>query len=226
MNNPVTLQKIVIEKAIFMAKVYAFLAFALLTTAYSAISYSRNFVLANAFRDNPIGIFTILIIEFGIVFWLSVNFKIFSSLQISIFLFLYSILNGITISMIFQFISGNFQIDIFFILTGMFLIMCAIYYFSKLNFTFGIELTLMLICGFGINIVVNMIWRNDVTQLITAGIGVIIFTGLVAYNHYNENQTNETEEPILKAFKVYINLFYLFIAVVLEANKGSKRSTH
>ena len=224
MDNLVTLQKIELEKAIFMTKVFAWLAFSLCTTGYSALNFSRNYALANALRDNAIAIIVILIVELGIVFWLTMNFKTFSTLQIAIFLLLYSIINDMTIPMIFQYITGDIQISIFFIVGGMFLIMSILSYITKQEFTSWGGLIFMAFIGMGLDFALNMLWRTDDTQLIIGGIGVIIFVGLVAYKFNTDNVSNQHEEPFAKAFAIYINLFYLFILVVMEANKGNRRN--
>ena len=224
MDNLVTLQKIELEKAIFMTKVFAWLAFSLCTTGYSALNFSRNYVLTNALRDNAIAIIVILIVELGIVFWLTMNFKTFSTLQIAIFLLLYSIINDMTIPMIFQYITGDIQISVFFMMGGMFLIMSILSYITKQEFTSWGGLIVMAFIGMGLDFALNMFWRTDNTQLIIGGIGVLVFVGLVAYKFNSDNVSNEHEEPLTKAFAIYINLFYLFISVVMEANKGNRRN--
>ena len=224
MDNLVTLQKIELEKAIFMTKVFAWLAFSLCTTGYSALNFSRNYALTNTLRDNAIAIIVILIIELGIVFWLTMNIKTFSTVQIGIFLLLYSIINGMVIPMIFQYITGDIQISVFFIVGGMFLIMSILSYITKQEFTSWGGLIFMAFIGMGLDFALNMLWRTDDTQLIIGGIGVIIFVGLVAYKFNTDNVSNQHEEPFAKAFAIYINLFYLFILVVMEANKGNRRN--
>ena len=224
MDNLVTLQKIELEKAIFMTKVFAWLAFSLCTTGYSALNFSRNYALTNTLRDNAIAIIVILIIELGIVFWLTMNIKTFSTVQIGIFLLLYSIINGITIPMVFQYITGDIQISVFFIVAGMFLIMSILSYITKQEFTSWGGLIFMDFIGMGLDFALNMLWRTDNTQLIIGGIGVLVFVGLVAYKFNTDNVSNEHEEPLAKAFAIYINLFYLFILVVMEANKGNRRN--
>ena len=224
MDNLVTLQKIELEKAIFMTKVFAWLAFSLCTTGYSALNFSRNYALTNTLRDNAIAIIVILIVELGIVFWLTMNFKTFSTVQIGIFLLLYSIINGMVIPMIFQYITGDIQISVFFIVGGMFLIMSILSYITKQEFTSWGGLIFMAFIGMGLDFALNMLWRTDDTQLIIGGIGVIIFVGLVAYKFNTDNVSNQHEEPLAKAFAIYINLFYLFILVVMEANKGNRRN--
>ena len=224
MDNPVTLQKIELEKAIFMAKVFAWLAFSLCTTGYAALNFSRNYALTNALRDNAIAIIVILIVELGIVFWLTVNIKTFSTTQIGIFLLLYSILNGMTIPIIFQYITGDIQISVFFIIAAMFLIMSVLSYFTNQDFTTWGGLTVMAFIGMGLDFALNMLWRTDNTQLIIGGIGVLIFVGLAGYKFNTDTVSNQHEEPLTKAFTIYINLLYLFILVVTEANKGNRRN--
>ena len=203
---------------------FAWLAFSLCTTGYSALNFSRNYALVNALRDNAIAIIVILIVELGIVFWLTMNFKTFSTVQIGIFLLLYSIINGMTIPMIFQYITGDIQISIFFMVGGMFLIMSILSYITKQEFTSWGGLIFMAFIGMGLDFALNILWRTDNTQLIIGGIGVLIFVGLIAYKFNTDNVSNQHEEPLAKAFAIYINLFYLFIAIVMEANKGNRRN--
>ena len=225
MGNSVALQKIELEKAIFMTKFFAWLAFSSCITGYSAINFSRNYALTNALMDNAIAIIITLVIELSIIVWLTMNIKTFSTLQIATFLFLYSILNGMTIPMIFHYITGDFQISVFFIIAGMFSIMSAMAYFTKQEFTSWGGLIFMVMIGLGLDFAVNVLWRTDNTQLIIGGIGVVIFVVLVAYKFNTDNITEANEEALMKAFFICINLFYLFILVVIEANKGNRRNS-
>lgn len=85
----------------------------------------------------------------------------------------------------------------------------------------------MVIIGVALNILLNFVWRKDNFQLITSAIVVVVFVGITAYNTKIMNEFNKKYEPqkavIIGVFALSLNLYYLFIAIVFEANKGTSR---
>jgi FtsH-binding integral membrane protein len=86
----------------------------------------------------------------------------------------------------------------------------------------------MVLIGIGLDIWVNIIWRNNPFQLIVTAISIAVFVCLVMYDtarikemSITENNTSSTAS--LGAFALYLDLYYLLISIVFEANKGSKK---
>jgi FtsH-binding integral membrane protein len=100
--------------------------------------------------------------------------------------------------------------------------------FTKRDLTIWSSLILMILVGIGLNIWVNMVWRNDLFQLITTGIFMAVFVGLVVYdtNRIKEmciSRNNINPTASLGAFALYLDLYYLLISIFFEANKESRK---
>lgn len=217
------------NQADFITKIFAWLGFVLLVSAITAFKVSQNFILVQQMTNNPIILIVLIAAQLGFVLWLTSNMKEFSPQKSKICFFIYAIANGLIIPLIFYDINSDFQIGVFFVLAGMFLLTSAFGYFSKQDLSSWFGLLLMAIIGFCLDFAMNLFWRNDKTSLIIAAIATLIFVGITAYTFKNNIEINiksndETpKEPILGAFALYLNLFFLLVAIVMEANKSTKR---
>jgi uncharacterized protein len=155
------------------------------------------------------------------------NLEKWDSNKIKLFFFGFALLNGIILPLIFQFFTQNTIVSTFFILAGMFGIMSALSYFTKQDLTSWTSLIIMVVIGIVLNVLLNFIWRKDNFQLITSAIAIFVFVGIVAYDSKRMKAFNAHHEPqkavIMGAFVLSLNLYYLFIALVMEANKGTRR---
>ena len=235
MHNLITPEEINADQANFITKVFGWMAVAFIISGYTALTIARNYSLVQLVISNIVILVIIIAAQLGFVLWLSLNIKEMLPMKVMLFFVLYAMVCGLTISMIFQFIITDSQIGIFYILAAMFGLMSALGYLTKRDLSSWGGLILMFVIGMAINLAVNRYWRNDQWQLIAAGIGVIVFVGITAYSRTqimemniigNEGSDQDRNEAIMGAFVLYLNLFFLFISIVLEANKGGKRISH
>ncbi len=211
----------------FVTKSFGWMAFGLFVSGFIAFKLMQNYALIQLL-SNYIVLGIWVVIHLGIVIWLSLNIEKMPSNQITLYFIGFSILNGITIPSIFRLFTQNPFGNTFFILGGMFLLMYAFGYFTKRDLTAWSSLILMVVVGIGLNIWINISWRNDQFQLITSGIAIIVFVGLIVYDtsrikEMSISENNINPSPSLGAFALYLDLYYLLISIVFEANKGSKR---
>lgn len=235
MHNLITPEEINADPANFITKVFGWMAVAFIISGYTALTIARNYSLIQLIISNIVILVIIIAAQLGFVLWLSLNIKEMLPMKVMLFFVLYAMVCGLTISMIFQFIITDSQIGIFYILAAMFGLMSALGYLTKRDLSSWGGLILMFVIGMAINLAVNRYWRNDQWQLIAAGVGVIVFVGITAYSRTqikemniigNEGSDQDRSEAIMGAFVLYLNLFFLFISIVLEANKGGKRISH
>ncbi len=210
----------------FTSKVFGWTAVGLFFSGVIAFKLFQNYILVQTIISNYF-ILGVLVLGFiGFVFWISLNLDKWDFNKIRLFFFGFSILNGLILPLIFQFFTQNFIISTFFILAGMFGGMSAVGYFFKQNITSWKNLFFMIFLGIILNILLNYVWRNDQFQLISSGIFVLVFVGITAYSSKTIQEMNETHESpkaiIMGAFALSLNLYYLFIAIVFEANKKTK----
>ena len=227
MENLFISEEIKTVQVSFVTRAFGWMAVGLFVSGITAFKLMQNYALGQ-FLSNYVALGILIIIHLGIVIWLSVNVEKMPSNQITLYFIGYSILNGITISSVFRLFTQNYFGNTFFILGIMFLVMFAFGYFTKRDLTVWSSLILMILIGIGLDIWVNIIWRNDQFQLITSGIFMAVFVGLVAYDTARIKEMSITEDGLNKtaslgAFALYLDLYYLLISIVMEENKAKRR---
>lgn len=227
MKNIFISAEIKTEQISFITKSFGWMAVGLFISGITAFKLMQNYALIQ-FLSNYVALGIWVVIHLGIVIWLSLNIEKMPSNQVTLYFIGFSIMNGITIPSIFRLFTQNTFGNTFFILGGMFLIMFAFGYFTKRDLTAWSSLILMVFIVIGLNIWVNIVWRNDQYQLITSGIAIAVFVGIVVYDNARIKEMSISENNInpsasLGAFALCLDLYYLLISIVIEANKGSKR---
>jgi uncharacterized protein len=211
----------------FTTKVFGWLTVGLFVSGIVAFKLFQNYNLVQTIMSNYF-ILGILVLGFiGLVIWISLTMDKWDFNKIRLFFFGFAILNGIILPLIFQFFTQDFILSTFFILAGMFGIMGVVGYFFKQNLLSWQSLILLAIIGIVLNVLLNLLWRNDQFQLIVSGIAILVFVGIAAYSFETIQEMNETNEPqkavIMGAFALSLNLYYLFVAIVFSENKSEKK---
>jgi uncharacterized protein len=227
MENIFISEEIKTAQISFVTKTFGWMAVGLFISGITAFKLTQNYSLIQ-FLSNYVVLGIWVIVHLGLVLWLALNIEKMPSNQITLYFIGFSVINGITIPSIFRLFTQNTLESTFFILGGMFLIMSVFGHFTKRELTSWNNLTLMALVGICLNIGVNIFWRNDQFQLITTSIAIIVFVGLVMYDtsRINEMSIPENDKNLpasLGAFAIYLDLYFLLISIVFEANKGSKR---
>jgi FtsH-binding integral membrane protein len=204
----------------FVAQVYAWMFFALALTAITAVSIAATPPLVSFFLSNPIIIFGLIIVELAMVAVLAgLVTKISPGIATLVFIG-YSILNGITLSMIFLAFTTESIAVTFFVTSGMFGVMSIYGYVTKTDLTKIGNLLFMALIGLIIASIVNIFLVNSVLYWITSFIGVLIFVGLTAYDTQKikrmsqvvDETTGEARKTaILGALALYLDFINLFL---------------
>ena len=154
----------------------------------------------------------VLIMGFGIE-------KMKASTMILIFI-AYSILMGMSLSFIFLVYTQTSIFKTFLITSGMFGIMAVVGYTTKTDLTKLGSILLMALVGIIIASLVNMFMHSERLDYIISIIGVIIFTGLTAYDVQKiknigmlglENSETTTKLTINAALSLYLDFINLFL---------------
>ncbi len=163
----------------------------------------------------------LIIGEFALVFILSrniMNFK--ATTAISLFL-IYSALNGITLSSIFLVYTYTSISNTFFITAGLFAVMAFYGMTTKRDLTKLSTYFFMGILGIIIASLVNLFLRSSGLYYLISFAGVILFTGLTAYDIQkftrisneigNSNGELEMKVSIIGALNLYLDFINLFL---------------
>ena len=116
------------------------------------------------------------------VFAMAFAFQRFSVIGLTIFFMLYAAVTGVSLCTIFLIYDPSIIITTFFITAGTFGVMAVVGYTTNTDLTkFGSILTMGVI-GLVIAMVVNFFLESSSFSYLISCIGVLIFTGLVAYD--------------------------------------------
>jgi len=170
-----------------------------------------------------------LIAPIALVFFLSfkINTMQFSTAQ-SVF-WLYAALNGVAFSTLFLQFQGESIARVFFITAGMFAAMSLYGYTTRKDLTSMGGFLFMGLIGIIIASVVNMFIGSSGFQFLISIIGVVVFTGLTAYDTQSIKETyvagSSTEisgkRAIFGALRLYLDFINLFLMLLQLA--GDRR---
>jgi FtsH-binding integral membrane protein len=156
----------------------------------------------------------------GLVLLISARFSKFSSTTLVALFILFSILMGMSMSTIFLIYTGASIVSTFFITSATFGLMAVLGYTTKTDLTKFGSILMMGVIGIIIAMVVNMFLQSGTMDYIISGIGVLIFTGLTAYDvqkikrigsgvEYGTEETNKL--AIMGALSLYLDFINLFL---------------
>ncbi len=166
----------------FLRKVYGWMCVGLALTAVVSLAVAGSPALRQAIFGNKIVFFGLIIAELGLVFYLSARVqKMESSTAAGLFL-LYSALNGATLASIFLLYTGTSIVSTFVVTAGMFGAL-ALYGSTTKRSLAGVgQFVFMGLIGVVLASIVGFFWKSEGLQFIISVVGVIVFTGLTAWD--------------------------------------------
>jgi FtsH-binding integral membrane protein len=166
----------------FLRSVYGWMFVGLGITAAVSLGVSSSPDLVRAIFSNAYLFFGLIIAELGLVFFLSARVqKIAPSTAATLFV-VYSLLNGATLSFIFLAYAGASIASTFIVTAGMFGAL-ALYGSTTKRSLAGVgHFVGMGLIGLILDSVVGMFWHSSGLQFVISVVGVIVFTGLTAWD--------------------------------------------
>lgn len=207
----------------FFVKVYGWMSIALIVTGLVAIWTASNVYVVSILTGSKWLFIGLLILEFVLVAYLVGWIMKMSSQTATLMFILYSIINGLTLSIIFLLFTTDSIASTFFITAGTFAIMSIYGYFTKSDLTKLGNLLLMGLIGLIIASVVNIFYQNETLYWITTYAGILIFIGLIAYDTQkiknmniigNEDTDEDKKEAIIGALTLYLDFINLFLKLL------------
>lgn len=210
---------------IFLAKVFNWMAIGLGITGLLAFLVANSQAAMEIFILNPMMRWGIIIGELGLVFYLSARIQKISPQAATALFLLYSALNGITLSVILLIYTATSVTATFFITAGMFAAMAVYGLVTKRDLSGLGSFMFMGLIGMIIASVVNIFLQSSMMSWIVSGVGVLVFTGLTAYDVQKITQIGasgimqEGEAAIRKgaiigALALYLDFINLFISLL------------
>ena len=205
-----------------MKRVYVRMFIGLLVSAFCALGVASSPAALNFVFGNAIMRWGILIAMFAMAFILPARMmKMSSGAVLGLFL-VFSALMGTWMSAIFVVYKMTAIVATFFITAGTFGAMSVYGYFTKADLTkMGSFLTMALI-GLCIAILVNLFLNNGTLGFIISIVGVLIFTGLTAWDTQQVKQLAAANlDPALAdklatfgAMNLYLDFINLFLFIL------------
>ncbi len=206
----------------FVTKVFGWMTAALVITGVVARGVFTSPALQQLIFGTPFVFFGLIIAELGLVVYLSTAIKRMTAATATWTFLGYSALNGLTLSVIFMAFTSESLASTFLITAAMFAVMAGWGYFTKKDLTRLGSLAFMGLIGIIIASVVNIFLRSEGLYWIVSYIGVLVFTGLTAYDTqrikemYVAGSDSEAGQKVavLGALKLYLDFINLFIMML------------
>ena len=214
----------------YMQKIYGYMTVGLAITGLiawlvSGASIDQNgqyTALGQALFASPLG-FIFMLAPLGLVIMLSMKIQKMQASTAQTMFWILSGCYGISLASIFLAYTGESVARVFFISSSTFLGASIYGYTTKKSLAnFGSFLMMGLI-GIIIAMVVNIFLQSTMMQFMISVLGVLIFTGLTAYDTqtlkemYVEGENGETQvkKAIMGALKLYLDFLNLFIMLLM-----------
>lgn len=224
--EPVIISNNKVSSASFITGVYGWMMLALIVTALTSIVTVSTPAVLNFVFGIPYMFYILIFAELGLVWYLSARVSSLSNTTATIMFLAYSVLNGLTLSVILFVYSGAAISNAFLITAGTFGIMSAAGYFTKKDLSGFGAIMMMGLVGIILASIVNFFLKSDTMSYIISYVGVMIFVGLTAYDTQKiKNMASELEEDQLKkasimgALTLYLDFVNLFLFLLRILNR-------
>lgn len=216
---PRTATQVVVKQNALIRQVYAWMGGGLAITAVMALITLSSPALLNAVLGNKLVFYGLMIGELALVFTLSGAINKMSAATATLIFVAYSALNGITLSVVALVYTANSIASTFVITGGMFGAMSVYGYVTKRDLTSWGSFLFMGLIGVVIASVINIFVGSSAVSWVISGIGVIVFTGLTAYDTSKIKEmaargTEGRKPAILGALTLYLDFINLFLMLL------------
>lgn len=218
-----SLEETLAQQQAFITKVYGWMSIALLITGVTAyLTATTPSVMQFIFSDIYV-FYGLLAVEFGLVIGIGWLINKISATVATLLFILYSIVNGLTLSVIFLvYTQGSISLT-FFVTSITFGVMSAYGYFTKKDLTTWGNLLMMALIGLVIASIANLFFNNEILYWITTYAGILIFVGLTAYDTQKiknmniaamQNEDGIKKAAIMGALTLYLDFINLFLLLL------------
>ncbi|HJU92022.1 MAG TPA: Bax inhibitor-1/YccA family protein [Pyrinomonadaceae bacterium] len=166
----------------FLSKVYGWMFLGLLITAGVAFGVASSPVLIETLILNRLLFWILLLAPIGLVWFLAARVDKIAPTTAAVLFLIYAAMVGVTSSVIFLIYTGSSIVSAFVITSGMFGAMAVFGTFTKKSLAGVGQFMFMGLIGLIIAGVVNIFLLNDMLSFVISVVGVIVFTGLTAYD--------------------------------------------
>ena len=166
----------------FLSKVYGWMFLGLLITAGVAFFVASSPTLIETLILNRILFWVLMIGQLGLVFYLSARVEKMAPTTAAALFLVYSATVGVTTSVILLVYTASSIFSTFVVTAGMFGATALFGTFTKRSLAGIGQFMFMGLIGLILAMVVGFFWQNSALQFVITVIGIIVFTGLTAWD--------------------------------------------
>ena len=210
---------LVVRQNSLVRQVYGWMGLGLALTAVMAMVTVSSPDLLRAIVGNRLLFYGLVIGELALVFILSGAVNRLSNATATLLFLGYSAINGLTLSVIFLVYTADSIATTFGVTAAMFGAMSLYGYVTRRDLTSWGSFLFMGLIGVVIASLVNIFLHSSAVSWVVSGIGVIVFTGLTAYDTWKIKEFaaagGEGRKPaILGALTLYLDFITLFLLLL------------
>ena len=213
----------------FLRGVYGWMGLGLAVTALTAGSVAGSPSVVMAIAQNRLLFWGLMIVQLGIVVALSARVERMSASTASLLFIAYSALTGVTLSFVMLAYTGESVATTFFVTAGMFGALAAYGTTTRRSLAGLGQFLYMGLIGVVLASIVGIFWQSDGLQFVISFVGVIVFTGLAAYDAQRLKSMALTTPAgqfgsytIVGALALYLDFINLFLFLLQFL--GNRRS--
>jgi FtsH-binding integral membrane protein len=169
----------------FMSSVFGWMFVALGITAVTAYLFASSpSLISQLYTESGMSIlgWVVMLAPFGFVMFMSFRFQQMSRSTLSMMFLFYSILMGMSLSFILLAYTSASVFSTFIVTSGTFGLMALVGYTTSTDLTKFGSILMMALVGIILASVVNFFMKSGTMEYIISILGVLIFTGLTAYD--------------------------------------------
>ena len=210
------------REAAFFRKVYNWMVAGLALTGGAAYFTASSDTLFNLIFGTPL-MWILIAAELIMVFTLAGRVNRMAASTAGTVFIIYSVLNGLTLSIIFKAYSGGNIATAFFVTAGTFGAMSFYGYTTKRSLASWGSFLFMGLIGIVIASVVNIFLNSPMLYWLVTYAGVLVFVGLTAYDTQRlramaaggfDGEEMENRTAIMGALALYLDFINLFIMIL------------
>jgi FtsH-binding integral membrane protein len=225
MDNGITSrrERVAALQSSFVARVYNWMGLGLATTAAVALLTASSPSLLSVIFGSQFVFLGLVLGQLGLVVALSAAITRLQATTAALMFFLYSALNGLTLSAIFLAYTSASIANTFFVTAGTFGLMSLYGYTTKRDLTSWGSFLFMGLIGIILASVVNLFMRSEAIYWLVTYAGVIVFVGLSAYDAQMIKQmatygfgdeASERKSAVIGALRLYLDFINLFLMLL------------
>ncbi len=204
----------------FVANVFSYMTLALVITGFAAYWFAASGNILAILQSSSWLMWAVMLAPIGMVLIMSFAFNRLSFGALMGLFLAYSLVNGMSLSVIFLIYSSAAISKVFFITAGLFATMAAVGYTTKTDLTKLGSLLMMAVLGIVIASVVNYFLESAAFDYLISCVGVLVFTGLVAYDTQKVKRIGAGVEygtaaagklALMGALSLYLDFINLFL---------------